>query len=157
MLARNPSLIAIELIAASIWTGSIVCLMVVTSAARASLDSETRVAFFRALGRRYGALGSAALAVSIGVGLAMLWPPQSWGPLQDTVLALAGALVVLTAIGVRQARAMTRLRREAFGKGSERAVSRAVRRGAIVATFLRATMGFVTLAVIVVVARLVGG
>lgn len=77
MLAHNRVLIAVELVAASVWVGSFVCLTVVTSTARASLDSASRVVFFRTLGRRYGIVGSLALAVAIGVGLAMVWPPAS--------------------------------------------------------------------------------
>ena len=119
MLAHNPILITVELLAVSVWVGSLVCLAVVASAARASLDAQARVTFFRALGRRYGIVGDGALAVAIGIGLTMAWPPASWDRLEDAAVALAGALVVATAIGVRQARAMTRLRRHSLANDTD--------------------------------------
>jgi hypothetical protein len=79
-LAHNPALVAIELIASSIWVGSLVCLAVVSQAASASIDPDARVALFRALGRRYGVVGSVALLTAIGVGLAMAATPSMEQP-----------------------------------------------------------------------------
>ncbi len=98
-LAHNPVLIGVELVAASVWVGSLVCLAVVTAAARTSLDPAARVAFFRSLGRRYGVVGSGALAVAIGVGLTMGWPPSAWDDLEDVAVVLTGTLVAVTAVG----------------------------------------------------------
>ncbi len=54
MLTANTPLVAVELVAASIWVGSLVCLAVVTAAPRRVLDAPSQVVLFRAAGRRYG-------------------------------------------------------------------------------------------------------
>lgn len=61
MLDTSTPLVAVELVAASIWVGSLVCLAVVTAAARRVLDTPSQVALFRAVGRRYGLVGTASL------------------------------------------------------------------------------------------------
>ncbi|HVX23415.1 MAG TPA: hypothetical protein VHB02_18885 [Acidimicrobiales bacterium] len=157
MLAHNAVLIGIELFATSVWIGSLICLAVVSSAARSSLDPAARVAFFRALGRRYGIVGNVALAAAIGVGLAMLWPPSAWGRLDDTVVALAGLVVVVTALGIRQARSMTRLRRRHLQDPGDDELAQRVRRGARTAVLLRGVIGVVSLATLSVAAVLLGG
>lgn len=48
----------VDLVAASIWVGSLVCLAVVTAAARRVLDAPSQVTLFRAVGRRYGLVGT---------------------------------------------------------------------------------------------------
>jgi hypothetical protein len=156
MLASNAVLIGIELFAASVWIGSLVCLAVVASAARSSLDPSAQVAFFRTLGRRYGIVGNAGLATAIGVGLAMLWPPSSWGRLEDTTVALTGLLVVVTGLGIRQARSMTRLRRRLLDEPGRDELERQVRSGARVAVGLRSVIAAVSLAILSVVAVLIG-
>src|SRR6185312_11496204 len=113
MLATSTPLVAVELAAACIWVGSLVCLAVVTHAARQVLDGPSQVVLFRAIGRRYGIVGTVALLVAIGCGLALAWPPSTWSNIIDAAVALAGALVLLTGAGMAQARAMTGLRRQA--------------------------------------------
>lgn len=157
MLAHNRALIGILIVSASIWIGSLVCLMVVSRAARSSLDPPARVAFFRSLGRQYGIVGDGALAVTVGVGLAMLWPPSSWGRLEDTAVALTGAVVVATAAGIRQARAMTRLRRRSVEAPGDTATADRVRRGARAAIVLRGLIAVLTFAAVAVVACILGG
>lgn len=156
MLAHNAVLIGIELFAASVWIGSLICLAVVSSAARSALDPAAQVTFFRALGRRYGIVGDVALAVAIGVGLAMLWPPSAWGRLQDTAVALAGLVVIVTALGIRQARSMTRLRRRHLEDPGNDELTQRVRRGAKAALMFRGVIGVVSLATLSVVAVLLG-
>ncbi|MGI8750740.1 MAG: hypothetical protein ACR2MN_00160 [Acidimicrobiales bacterium] len=155
-LAHNPVLIGVELLAGSVWVGSLVCLAVVAAAARASLDPAARVAFFRSLGRRYGLVGNGALAVAIGVGLTMGWPPSAWDGLVDVAVALTGTLVVVTVVGVRQARAMTRLRRRSLDEPTNEHLERVVRRGATTATMLRGLIAVLTLAVVAVAASIMG-
>jgi uncharacterized membrane protein len=153
MLATSTPLVAVELLAACIWVGSLVCLAVVTSAARKVLDGPSQVAFFRAIGRRYGIVGTAALLVAIGCGLTLAWPPSTWSNIIDASVALSGALVLLTAAGMAQARAMTVLRRRAVTAPDDRAAAEAVRRGRVLAGALRGTMALVTLAVLVLAAQ----
>ena len=153
MLTTNTTLVAVELLAACIWVGSLVCLALVTRAARKVLDGPSQVAFFRAIGRRYGIVGTAALLVAIGCGLALAWPPSTWSSTIDAAVALSGALVLLTGAGMAQARAMTTLRRRAVIAPDDLATAEAVRRGRILAGALRSTMALVTLAVLVLAAQ----
>ena len=156
-LAHNPALVAIELIASSIWVGSLVCLAVVSRAASASIDPDARVALFRALGRRYGVVGSVALLTAIGVGLAMAWPPHRWSNLLSASVALAGLLVVLTMFGVRQARTMSRIRRDALSDLGNSQLARSVRSGARSAAVARGLIAGVTLAIVVLAACVIAG
>jgi len=54
MLATSAPPVAVELIAESIWVGGMVFLAIVAKAARGVFDESSQVAFFRAVGRRYG-------------------------------------------------------------------------------------------------------
>lgn len=153
MLATNMPLVAIELIAACIWVGSLVCLAIVANVARSVLEGPSQVAFFRALGRRYGIVGTASLLVAIGAGLALAWPPSSWSNIIDAAVALAGLLVLLTGAGMAQARAMGSIRRRAMSSPDDEGAGRAVRRGQILAGALRGTMALVTLAIVVLAAH----
>lgn len=159
-------LVALEILAACVWVGSIACLAVVTRAARKVLDGPSQVSLFRAVGRSYATVGTVSLLVAIGAGLVIVWPPSSWPATIDAAAALAGLLVLATAAGMAQARAMTRLRRRAVGVGAPAAVGapavggaptaahwgEAVRRGRRVATSLRSLMALVTVAIVVLVA-----
>ncbi|MGH2717211.1 MAG: hypothetical protein ACRDJU_01355 [Actinomycetota bacterium] len=155
-MAHNMMLIGVEWLASSVWIGSLVCLALVASAARASLTPDARVALFRSLGRRYGIVGNGALALAIAVGLAMAGPPSSWSGLGDAAVVLTAALVVLTAAGVRQAQAMTRLRRRFLGNPTDEVLAGQVHRGGTVAAGLRGLIAAFTLAVVAVVARIIG-
>ena len=78
MLTTSAPVVAVELIAASVWVGGMVCMTIVAKAARDALDDASQVAFFRSVGRRYGIVGSTSLLVAIGAGIALSWPPSSW-------------------------------------------------------------------------------
>src|ERR1035437_4622300 len=129
VLTTNTPLVAVELIAACIWVGSLVCLALVTNVARSVLDGHSRVTFFQAIGRRYAIAGTGSLLVAIGAGLALAWPPSSWSSTIDAAVALAGVLVLATAVGMIQARQMTTLRRQAMGAPDDQIVAGAVRGG----------------------------
>jgi hypothetical protein len=111
VLATNTPLVAVEQTAACIWVGSLVCLALVANMARNVLDCPSRVMFFRAIGRRYGIVGTASLVVAIGADLGLAWPLSSWSGTIDATVALAVVLVLATAAGMVQARAMTTVRR----------------------------------------------
>lgn len=155
MLATSTPLVAVELVAASIWVGSLVCLAVVTAAARRVLDTPSQVVLFRAVGRRYGLVGTTALLVAIGAGLALSWPPSAWSPITDSATALAGLLVIASGAGMAQARAMTRLRRQAASAPEDRGLSVSLRRGRLLANMLRGLMAAVTLAIVVLAAQII--
>ena len=155
MLTTNTPLVAVELVAASIWVGSLVCLAVVTAAARRVLDTPSQVTLFRAVGRRYGLVGTTALLVAIGAGLALSWPPSAWSPITDSAVALAGLLVIARAAGMAQARAMTRFRRQAASAPEDRGLSASLHRGRLLANMLRSLMATVTLAIVVLAAQII--
>jgi len=142
-------LIAIEMLAASIWVGSLVCLAVVANAARDALDPASRIALFRGVGRRYGIVGSGALIVAIAVGAALAGRPSHWTAAVWAALMLSIALVVVAALGMAQARRMTVRRRQAVGVPGNDAVHRVVRSGAAVAAALRASIAVLTLVILV--------
>ena len=151
-MTTSAPAVALEILSASVWIGSLVCLAVVSRAARNVLEGPTQVAFFRAVGRRYAIVGTGSLLIAIGDGLAMAWPPPTWTATTDTAVALAGLLVLATAAGMAQARVMGTLRRRAIASPADRAARASVRRGRRLATSLRLLMAADTLAIVALAA-----
>lgn len=152
--SASVPLIAVHALAASIWVGGLVAIFVVAGVASRTLAPAQRVEFFRALGRTYGVVGSAALLVAMASG-AVLLSDHEWDGLVVAAIILAAALLIVTAAGILQARAMTRLRRQAVTQISGRSLDARVRRGAALASTLRACIGILTLALVVLGAALV--
>ena len=152
MLATSAPLVAVELIAASIWVGGMVCIAIVAKAARGVLDESSQVAFFRAVGRRYGMVGTASLLIAIAAGLALSWPPSSWSRTIDAAAELAGVIVVATIAGMMQARAMTALRRKLIANAGDSSTAVALRRGRLLANGIRGLMALMTLAIVILAA-----
>jgi uncharacterized membrane protein len=146
-VAASAPLIAVNALAASIWIGGLVAIFVVARAASATLDPAARVTFFRALGRSYGVVGSVALLVALATGAALL-RGHPWDGLLIATAIAAAALLVATGVGMAQARAMTRLRRQALSGGAGFALEARVRRGAALAAALRGTIALLTLALV---------
>ena len=154
ILAASPVLVFVHLLATCIWVGGFVAVVVVARVARRELGRAEQVAFFRALGRAHGVVTGTALAVALATG-AVLLDGHGWDAAAVAAAALAAALVAATAVGVRQARGMTRLRRRAVAEGAgDAALAAAVRRGAARAVLLRAAIGALTLALLAVGAAL---
>jgi len=145
-------LIALELLGASVWIGGLVAIAVVARIVRAQLPAPARVEFFRALGRRYLLVGGAALALALACGGALL-ASGAWTATKSAVVALAGALVFVTALAVLQARALTRARRRllatAPGVDPEAAFRREARLAAVLRLLLAAlSAGLLALAAV---------
>jgi uncharacterized membrane protein len=151
--AASTPLIALQALAASIWVGGLVAIFVVARAASATLDPAARVAFFRALGRRYGVVGSVALLVALATG-ALLLRGHPWDGLLIATAIVAGALLVAAVAGMAQARAMTRLRRRALSGTGTVGLEPRIRRGAALAGALRGAIALLTLALVVLGAAL---
>jgi hypothetical protein len=156
MQVGRTVLIAVELLSASIWLGSLVCLALVARVARQVLDGPSRIALFRGIGRVYGPVGTSALLIAIAAGIVLAGPPSHWSPMIATSFALSFLLVVITVAGMLQARAMTRRRQRALDAPGDLATN-AIRRGAAQAGALRATMSLLTLVILVLGARLLDG
>lgn len=153
MLRTNTAFVTVELVAACIWVGSMVCLAVVANAARRVLEPRAQVPFFRTVGRRYGLLGTGSLLVAIGCGLVLSWPPSNWSAVTEAAIGASGGLLLISLVAMGQARAMTRLRLQAALAPADRAVATAVRRGGVLAGALRGVMALLTLSVVVLAAQ----
>jgi hypothetical protein len=152
-IAASIPLIVVNAISSAIWVGGLFATFVVARTASKTLDPGQRVAFFRTFGRAYGVLGTVALLLAYASAAALL-EGHPWDSLLIATAAVAGALLVATAVGMAQARAMTRLRRRALGEGGGE-LDRQVRRGALLAGFLRGAIGALTLGLVVLGAALV--
>jgi hypothetical protein len=144
----RTALIAIEMLAVSIWVGSLVCLALVAKVARDELNERSRVALFRRIGRLYGVIGTCSLVVAIGAGVTIAWPLSQVGRTGIAVFVLTGVLVLVTGAGMVQARRMTVRRRLAIEKPDDELVASAVRRGAEVAELLRGSIALLTLVIL---------
>lgn len=145
----RTALIAIGMTAASIWVGSLVCLAVVSVAAKETLDGQARVALFRRVGRLYGVLGMGSLITSIAVGVALAWPPGDMDGTVATILVLAVLLAAATVAGMAQARRMTVQRQRLLAAPGDRDALERVQRGARVAGALRGSLALITLTIVV--------
>jgi uncharacterized membrane protein len=142
----GSSLLAfVVLLAASIWIGGFVTLVVVARIARRHLEPADRVEFFRALGRSWGVVSGGALLVVLAGGVVLL-NDHGWDGTAVAAMVLAGCVVLATAAGVVQARGITRLRRRAVGDPGDQTMRHRVRRGARRAAVLRAAIGVLSLA-----------
>lgn len=151
--SASPVLVFLALLAGGVWVGGFVAIAVVTRIARAQLERQAQVSFFRALGRTYGIVGGSALAVAL-VSSGALLAGRSWDGTALAAVLIAVALVLATAAGVVQARGMTRLRQRATARKADPGLEAQVRRGAVRAAVLRATIGALSVALIAVAAAL---
>ena len=154
MFTARMVVIAVGMLAGSVWVGSLVCLALVARVASRHLDGPARVSLFRAIGRLYAVVGTGALVVAIAVGVVLAWPLPDASGTVVTALVLAGILVVLTGAGMAQARRMTLRRQHVLGAPRDPDGQRAVARGATAAGALRGAMAAVTFVIVVLGAHL---
>lgn len=140
-------LVGVFTLAASVWVGGYAVVAVVARVAVHTLAPEQRIALFRGVGRSFGVVGGAALAVALGAGAGLLHG-RAWDGVLTAITVVAGALVVSVVIGVGQARRMTRLRLGALAAPEDLRLVQRVRRGAHNAALLRAVIGLLTLALV---------
>ena len=153
----NPTgdvlLLVTLLLAGSVWLGGYVAIAVVMLAARRALEPAARVAFFRALGRAYLPVGAAALLLMIVFGAALMRElPTS--PLSVAIYLVAGGIAAVLAIAVAQARRMTRLRQAHVTDPANEQLAASAANAARYATFLRALLGVLSVALVVLGALL---
>ena len=145
--ATAAALTGVLIFACAVWLGGLVAIAVVARVATATLDAKARVAFFRRLGRTYGILGTSALAVCYGTGAALVYG-RTWDGALIATTVVATGLAISLAVGVTQARRMTRLRREALERPSDEDMASQVRKGAIRAGALRGVIVLLSLALL---------
>jgi len=155
MVTGRTVLIAVEMLAVSIWVGGLACLALVSSVARRVLDAPSRVALFRGIGRVYGIVGTGALLVAIAAGVAIAGRPSQWSVGVIASIALGLLLVALTGVAMVQARAMTVHRQRALDDPHDASAASVIGRGAKTAGALRGVMGFLTLVILVLGAHLI--
>ena len=149
MIPAADILNSLNLLGAMIWTGGMVAVTVATIAARQTLEPKQQVSFFAALGRRYGIVSGAALAIFIVSGLVIAGDPADWTGTETAIAALTAAAAALTVLGVINARAVQRLRSQAIAAGDRDSDSR-LRNTRRTATVLRVLIALVTLAAVLV-------
>jgi hypothetical protein len=136
------------------WIGGFATVMVISRTSRSVLAAGERVPYFRRFGRNYAVVASIMILLII-VPSAVLASAGGFRPLAAGILAVACALVAITAVGIVQARRMTRLRTLALAggdnetPGGDARMAVAVRRGAGLAIVLRSAIGIGSLALIV--------
>lgn len=157
MVVGRTILIAVGMLAAAVWVGSLVCLAIVSRVAARELDGAARVSLFRAIGRSYGIVGSICLLVAIVVGLVFAAPLSDASGTVVAAVVVSLVLVVVAGLGMAQARRMTVRRRVALASPHDRRAARAVQQGAALAGVLRGGIGALTLAVVVLVAAQLAG
>ncbi|MDN5896770.1 hypothetical protein BSP109_02138 [Brevibacterium sp. Mu109] len=140
--------LAVFIVATSVWVGGYVAIVVVARTTTATLDAGARVAFFRSLGGSYLWVGFPALIVALVTG-GVLARDQDWDGLLVVTVVVAALLLVSFAGAVAQARRMSRLRRRLLASPTDTELSEQVRRGARAAGILRAALGLLSLGLVV--------
>lgn len=140
--------LAVFVLATSVWVGGYVAIAVVARVASATLDAAARVAFFRALGRSYLWVGLPALIVALVTG-GIVARGLEWDALLVTTVVVVAVLLASFAVATAQARRMTRLRRRLLDSPDDEQLSARVRSGARAAGSLRAVLGVLSLALVV--------
>jgi hypothetical protein len=143
----TATLTGLLIFASSIWIGGLFAIAVVARVATATLDATARVTFFRGLGRAYGIVGTAALALAYGAGAALLYG-REWSGVLIAAVTVAAALAATLAVGVVQARRMTRLRRQSLAVPHDEVLASRVHRDAARAGGLRALIALLSLALL---------
>ena len=142
-------LVGVFALASCVWVGGYVAVGVVARVATRTLEPMQRVALFRNLGRSYLPISAPALAIALGTGAALAGT-HGWNGALVAATVTAAALVIALAVGVVQARRMTRLRTAALASPESNALAGDIQRGSRVATLLRALIGLLSLVLIAI-------
>jgi uncharacterized membrane protein len=140
--------LAVLIIATSVWLGGYVALVVVARVATQTLDPGARAAFFRTLGRRFFWVSVPALVIALIAGCVLARDTAKDG-LFAAIVAVVAVMLVSFAIAVAQARRMTRLRRALLQTPTDQPLRTRVATGARAAGALRAGLGLLSLALVV--------
>jgi uncharacterized membrane protein len=143
------------ILGSGVWIGGFVAITVFNASSKKALGRPERIALFRELGRRYLKVAGVAL-VLVAVPGAVLLADRPADPFTVAVLALALALIVVTWIGVKQARSMTRLRKAGLAHPEDATHAAAIERASRAASVLRAGIGLLSLVLFAVAVAMAG-
>lgn len=146
--------LAIFVLAVSVWFGGYVAIPIFVRVVRATLPPQQSVPLFRRLGQTYARVGTPALLIAYAAGLILVYG-QPWSALLIVMIVLAAVLLAALLLGMVQARQMTRLRRALVAAPDDAHLGHRVRTGARVAGGLRASLGVLSVILIVLGAFLV--
>ncbi|MEO8906643.1 MAG: hypothetical protein ABI310_01075 [Microbacteriaceae bacterium] len=141
-------LLGLLIVSSAIWLGGWVALVVVARSTTATLSRPDRVAFFRHFGPRFGVVATVSLMVAYVSGLVLL-ASAPWTALSTGLVVVAVVILVVLGVGVLQARRMTQLRRAVVAAPEDTSLAARVRRGGQRALALRAGLGVLSLAMVV--------
>lgn len=147
-------LITILLLATCVWIGGWSALVVVARSTTATLSASARVDFFRHFGRVYGTVSTIALVIGLVCG-GILLIARDWTGLSTAIVVLAVVLLLILGWGVLQARSLTRMRRALHSGEADADLAVRVSRRARAASVLRAMIGVLSVAVMVLAIILV--
>lgn len=137
-------LIFITLLAASIWIGGYVAVVVMTRIARRRLAPADQIAFFKDFGKVWGIIATPALLVALATGTVLI-ASHGWTTTATVAAVVAGVLLLTTFLGMRQARMISGLRRELLDSPTDEEKQKRVKVAALRAARLRALLGILTL------------
>lgn len=140
--------LAILVVAVSVWFGGYVALPIFVRTARSVLTPQQSVPLFRRLGRTYARVGTPALLVAYAAGLVLVYG-RPWSGVLTAMVVLAAVLLAALVFGMVQARQMTRLRRALVAAPEDARTRQRVRTGALLAGGLRASLGVLSIVLIV--------
>lgn len=145
----STPLIAVHLLALSVWVGSIVAIAVVARASTRVLDDAARIKLFASVGRTYASVGPIALVVTFITGVITAGAPSGWSWWATTAVVVTLVLVVVAVVAMLQAHRMTGLRRALVAAPQDPDRARAVKAGRRLAGGLRGAISLLTLVAIV--------
>lgn len=145
----STPVVAVHLLALSVWVGSFVTIAVFARISANVLDERGRIALFASVGRTYASVGPIALVIALITGVITAGRPSTWAGATTVAVVVTLVLVLVSVAGMLQAHHMTGLRRALATEGAASGAAAAVARGATLATVLRAAIGVLTLAAIV--------
>jgi hypothetical protein len=134
-------------IGSGMWIGGLVTVVILSRASAKTVAAGDRVALFRSFGKGFAVfVGVTALFVVLpALALAVIEPV----PLTAGILVLAFGLLLVTAVGILQARRMSVLRGAAASGGGDPV---GLRRNAAAAVVLRSLIGVLGLTLLVLAA-----
>ncbi|GAB3566611.1 hypothetical protein [Spelaeicoccus albus] len=144
----NDVLFGFLILSTSIWIGGMTTVVLAATSSARQLSADARVAFFRDFGRKYVVTATPALVIAYVCG-GILLAGEPWTTLSTALVVCAALLLVALAIGIAQARRMTRLRHSSTSKPDDAGLAARIARSARLAGTLRAGLGVLTLVLFV--------